>query len=211
MRDELATTTTPNPWDQQPGEPTLWYDRFEMYRFQGTRRTMMGLYNEYRRARGRGPANSPPHAWSRAYQAWRWKDRATAWDLSLIERRKEEFDQERQNNKRLRLDMAEALREKVLESIQKLDPADARWPEVTAAFRAVMEESRKEYNDEPIQRTEQGEPGDFDVLAATLDSKLARLAAEAEKDGVSPESIPERESSSPVPMGFLGAERTATT
>lgn len=167
------------PWEQQDDEPVLWFDRFEQYRLLGPTRTVMAVYNDFRAGRGKGRAKTPPQSWTEATHRWRWKDRARAWDMSLVQRRQEEWEEERSENKRQRLALLGSFRAKMTEAVALLDPTDIRWAEAVAGLKMVLAESRAEYNDEPIQRIETGDPGDFDLLAATLDSKLARLAAEA--------------------------------
>jgi hypothetical protein len=75
-------------WEQQPGEPALWFARFtEFYLSAGPDRSLAAAYRTYRarQAIGTKPARDfsraqPPGEWTRHCTAWRWVERAQAWD-----------------------------------------------------------------------------------------------------------------------------------
>ena len=77
MDDTLAQ---PQPWEQQPGEPNLWYARLERYRLAGPSRSLLGTLNAERQQRGANKGKSVPQAWARNAKRWRWRERAEAWD-----------------------------------------------------------------------------------------------------------------------------------
>ena len=45
-------TAPAEPWEQQPGEPNLWYARFERYRLAGPSRSLLSNLNAERQQRG---------------------------------------------------------------------------------------------------------------------------------------------------------------
>lgn len=77
------------PWDRQPGEPELWYARFEAFRRAGSTRSVLGVYRaELEQSTrsgpgkaGKGPTpNDAPGAWKKNATTWRWRERAEVWD-----------------------------------------------------------------------------------------------------------------------------------
>jgi hypothetical protein len=69
-------------WERQPGEPNRWFARFEAYRLLGPSRSLLGAVNDDRRQRSGARARSVPQAWAKNAKAWRWRERAEAWDDS---------------------------------------------------------------------------------------------------------------------------------
>lgn len=69
-----------NAWDRQPGEPSLWFDRFERYRLMGSGRTMLGCYHQEQDKNGQERTNNIPGSWRTAIETWRWRERVEAWD-----------------------------------------------------------------------------------------------------------------------------------
>ena len=68
-------------WDRWPGEPILWFSRFEAYRSQGPGRAM--LY-AYRLISNRPDARKVPGSWTQNVAKWEWKKRILAWDDAEI-------------------------------------------------------------------------------------------------------------------------------
>jgi hypothetical protein len=82
---------TENPWDRLPGEPSHWYDRFSRYRLAGPSRSLLATYQAEREKARKGAtkkAASVPSSWNRAAAAWRWAERAAAWDAYEAELRR---------------------------------------------------------------------------------------------------------------------------
>lgn len=79
-------TTELNPWDQQPGEDTRWYARFDAYRRLGPARTIRAAYAAECASRGvvRRRSQSVPGSWDAAQARWRWAERAQAWDAAQL-------------------------------------------------------------------------------------------------------------------------------
>jgi hypothetical protein len=81
--------STPQPWDQQPGEPAEAYARFLIYRGLSVGRSMRMAYAAYlatfpnavtRVTNGVKRCRAPGH-WATDSARWRWVDRANAWDV----------------------------------------------------------------------------------------------------------------------------------
>ncbi len=77
-------------WGQLPGEPSLWFGRFEKYRQQGPKRSLYAVYvaepappggARAKRADPK-PLGSIPGAWSLQSKRWNWEARANAYDQS---------------------------------------------------------------------------------------------------------------------------------
>ncbi len=80
MTEESAPTQISNPWDRQPGEPAVWYSRFENYRLLGPERSMLQGYNAWRARKGRTKSARVPGNWDKMASLWYWVKRADAWD-----------------------------------------------------------------------------------------------------------------------------------
>ena len=81
MNDPPTPPESCEPWEQQPGEPNRWYDRFERFRLAGASRSLLGAVNSDRQQNGKRTTRSVPQAWAKAAQQWRWRERAEAWDV----------------------------------------------------------------------------------------------------------------------------------
>jgi hypothetical protein len=80
MNDLPTSPESPEPWEQQPGEPTRWYARFERFRLAGSSRSLLGIVNAERQEKGKRPTRSVSQAWAQAAKHWRWRERADTWD-----------------------------------------------------------------------------------------------------------------------------------
>ncbi len=85
------------PWDKQPGETELWYDRFCLYRDMGVARNFFGGYQLWLKHNGKyteaESVKSTPGAWQRKSKEFAWKDRATSWDQEQRRARQARNDQ----------------------------------------------------------------------------------------------------------------------
>jgi hypothetical protein len=81
MNDPQTPPESSEPWEQQPGEPSRWYARFERFRLAGPSRSLLGAINIERQQNGKRSTRSVPQAWAKAAQQWRWRERADAWDV----------------------------------------------------------------------------------------------------------------------------------
>ena len=87
-----------NPWDQQPDEPIMWYDRFLAYRDMGSARSLFDGYTLWLRQAGKyeqaDTVRCRPGSWAVKSQEFAWIDRAHAWDLN--QRKKRQISREQQ-------------------------------------------------------------------------------------------------------------------
>jgi len=123
-------------WDRQPGEPMLWYNRFEIYRLMGPDRSLLGAYKLYLHEKARKDAKkSPkttPRPWNRNAEAWRWQARAEAWDIEVLRERAEQEEKEREEARRRRIEIARGLQGSGASVIRKglsRDEIEAMAPE----------------------------------------------------------------------------------
>jgi hypothetical protein len=124
--------------------------------------------------------NAPPASWGKIVAAWAWRERAAAWDAYQRQIEDEEFDQERRQDRRNRINTNRALRGWAVSQIPNLpkelcarcghlphDAIECRKDDcrcadylaapadpyaVIAAMKLANQELRKEYGDEPAQR-----------------------------------------------------------
>ena len=79
-----------NAWDREDGEPALWFGRFDkFYRPLGSERSLDAAYRVYLDSskKGQSAAERPPNSWFNNAKAWRWKERAEAWDETIRQER----------------------------------------------------------------------------------------------------------------------------
>ncbi len=138
-------------WDRREGEPARWYARFEAYRLAGPSRSYLATYNAERskRSPGRPQAFRVPSSWRAAAQKWEWQARAEAWDAEAQACARASHEQDREEDHRLRLEILKAFRVKLVQALQKLDPASADWRDVSAGLLMVNREIRLEMGEDP--------------------------------------------------------------
>lgn len=150
------------PWDKLEGESELWYGRFEQYKLLGKKRSVEVVWREeVRKATGSEPeAKSYPGHWRDHQSAFRWVERAEAWDASERQRRAEEHEEQRQQQRDFRRSLLIIAQQKAAEALQRLDPAMLATPEVFKVLKDLASESRAEFDDEPRHRAEVTHRGD---------------------------------------------------
>jgi len=155
-----------NTWDRHPGEPILWYGRFDRYyRPLGTERSLLGAYNVWRKAEtDREPATGTPEWWRKRSDEWHWQERAEAWDAEQRRRRmateQAELDAmyERHARLGLRLQLVGGTRlQQLTDTPEELTPNDARL-----AVKDGID----------IERTAKGLPKEFWQIAGMSDDEL---------------------------------------
>lgn len=176
--------TSTREWDRQPGEPILWYERFEEFRLMGAKRSVFAVYVRYRRLKAGDPKlkvkPTIPGAWTRARREWRWDERAAAWDKLESERRREEAEEERLRHREIRRAMTTNALNKVYAGLDHLKPEDLKWGEFIGALRALLHDLRDEYDDHPANRHQitGGDGKDLKIQVEWVDN--------APKDGAAP-------------------------
>lgn len=99
-------------WEQIEGEPDRWFARFNAYRLLGAGRTLFATYRAERENAGRGVSRNIPSSWTKTAQAWRWRERAAAWDVSEVERRETEMRERQREEIELEVEDARILRDR---------------------------------------------------------------------------------------------------
>jgi hypothetical protein len=80
-------TTGKQPWERMTGETSRWFQRFEAFRLKGVGRSLLGIANEERVAKGQRESHYTPGSWRNAARAWDWQARAEAWDQHLTDQK----------------------------------------------------------------------------------------------------------------------------
>ncbi|HIK39787.1 hypothetical protein [Thermoleptolyngbya sp. M55_K2018_002] len=124
----------PDPWEQQLGEPNLWFDRFHAYLLMGSGRSLLGAYNQEREKARKGATKTIPSAWNDAATRWDWQHRAWAFDRQIRLRdhqrwatRREEFRERQWRLAEKLLERAEEMLERSLSSTDKDGNIIERW------------------------------------------------------------------------------------
>jgi hypothetical protein len=172
-------------WKQLPGEPVLWYTRFNAYRKLGPARSFYKALKKCHADEGKDPARLPEAiqaSWWAKSKTWRWHERAHAWDLHLIEEDLAEEDIARKQARVLRRDMMLTFQEKVHLILLNIDPSvPVPLRDASGAFRTIVEELRAEFGDSKPQRVQVSSPAgealhvQQDVSADAVASVIATL------------------------------------
>lgn len=155
-------------WEQEENEPGLWFERFERYRLLGPRRSLLSVYNTERLAEDEPTAKAIPGAWNEACRLYDWKNRASTWDAYEQQRRREQYDADRQEDHEARVMMLKAMRGKLMQRFQTLEVKEITPELLMRGMQMVARELRAEYDDLPTQRLD---------LEAMTDDELRVIAA----------------------------------
>jgi hypothetical protein len=141
-------TPQSEPWERQPGEPNLWFSRFERFRLTGPSRSLLGTVNAELVQKGRAKQAKVPGAWNKAATQWRWRERAEAWDESERQKAREAHSKEIDEMNRRHIQEAKALQQKAVQRLQSLKPEELSGFEV---LRFLLDAAK-------LERSAQGEP-----------------------------------------------------
>jgi hypothetical protein len=136
------------PWQRQPGEPNLWYTRFEHYRLSGPGRSLLGTVNAERTAQGKAKQIKVPGAWNQACRQWCWRQRSEAWDAQQRHKAWEAQVREVADMNSRHIQEAQALQNKALQRLKALDLNDLS---ATDVLRYFVEATK-------LERTARGQP-----------------------------------------------------
>lgn len=114
------------PWSRQPTEPALWYNRFDVYRLLGPRRSIERAYNVCKDSDSLS-APRPGANWYDQAHRWRWTPRAEAWDEQERERLRDLDSSRREDARNVRIDMINSVLDTVFERLI----TDLRLPDTT--------------------------------------------------------------------------------
>lgn len=147
--DNSAIEPEGDPWDQQPGEPKLWFERFDVFRLLGPNRTVAKAYRKVRyndiHMAGQGQ-KSGSNYWYEVADKWRWEARADAWDKmrreELEDREKAVFEDGLSFSYE-RVDKLKRIAQRLEDFI--LDPQTTRIsPYIIEQYRGVLDDIAKE-------------------------------------------------------------------
>ena len=164
------------PWDMQPDEPNVWYDRFWSYLMLGAARTVEECYRVRCEAGDRVKGDRATGYWYRMAKQYNWDARAAAYDQSrrqdLQAREEERRIQERERRRVMVSDVLEgcyaALKKANLGAMEEPDARRA-----LPTLRALFHDAIQAY------RLEMGEPTSIDQVKE--DSALAITADDLAK------------------------------
>jgi hypothetical protein len=175
-------TQAAKPWDQQPGEPDRWYDRFSRHFLMvGPERSLLNSWirdeGEKAAKDGRVPRRKSglPKHWLNATETWKWRERASAYDAAERERQEERRRAEVDRAYDSMLPAALACYAKLTQRIASLEPADLPPHSVFPQFLAVVKHIQEQLGRHPAQRLEVTGPGggplmiDVDAHRAALE------------------------------------------
>jgi len=143
-------------WEQMEDEPGLWYQRFEVYRAMGIRRSVRGCWDIRRRGDEKDTLNgkAPSANWNQNAIKWQWKQRALEWDRHLAAADHEAEEYERQEARNQRIQSLGDLKSGVLLDLQtagvgEMDEkqAKAQLPQLRMMYFAILQAERLEYGE----------------------------------------------------------------
>jgi hypothetical protein len=142
------------PWDRRDDETSRAYHAFCLYRDMGPQgRSLRAVTEELYGDEGEnmGSVSSHVERWSSRFD---WVARSTAWDDYMAERMREELEQRRIEDKIERIASLDALHEVINDALGDLDASDLSPGMLEKLLKLVVQEKRKEFDDEPTQRVE---------------------------------------------------------
>lgn len=149
------------PWDMQPAEPNVWYDRFWTYLLLGAGRTLEECYRVRGEAGEKLNGERATGYWYRMARQYHWEDRSIAYDKNRREdlqaREEERRIQERERRRSMVSDVLEgcyaALKKANLGAMEESDARRA-LPTLRALFHDAIQ----------AFRLEMGEPTSIDQV-----------------------------------------------
>lgn len=160
-------------WQRLPNEPEIWHQRFSAYlAMPNYERSVLVICNRERHRDLLPPLTASPPEWILISRAWRWKDRADAYDAFESRRKAREEEELKDRIRRKRLSVLASFHDKVDMAINAFNPdEDAfRLSEITGAIGTIGKEYRAEFDSEPTKRSE------------VVVTSIADMLKEAEKE-----------------------------
>jgi len=129
--------TMNQPWDRQNNEPALWYNRFDVFRLLGPRRSIERTYNVCKDSDSL-TAPRPGANWYDVAKRYNWSARAEAWDEQERDRLREIDNHRREDARNQRIDMINVVLDTVFERLI----SDLRLPDNTdiSTFRLIFKD-----------------------------------------------------------------------
>lgn len=140
------------PWNPMPGEPVRWFAVFDHYRLCGPARSLIAAWRSYQVAIG-NPKNPLEILINNRLREmavkWQWAERADAWDLAEMSRKRKEAAEQAEENRERRIVLLKRSLDKLQVALELADPARVKLGEVVNAIRMVVTELRFEYGQQP--------------------------------------------------------------
>lgn len=114
-------------WDIQAGEPPEWFARFTVWLELGPQRTLDEAWRQWVRGTSeakRSGAKRPNSSWYEKSREWRWRERATAYDLDQREKRIRADEEERLEMARRHVRIANSLQSVALEKLRDMQSTE---------------------------------------------------------------------------------------
>ena len=147
--DEMQQGPAPI-WERKPGEPNLWYARFDAFRQLGPGRSVSKAYHRCKQEQGLRSATANS-LWYQTSRDWDWRERAEAWDRAQREKLRVEEEERRVQARQQRADMIDVLLGAVFHAMRRadlecLDSEEARkWlPTLRMMFKDLINAQRVE-------------------------------------------------------------------
>lgn len=131
-----------HPWNKRADETSKAHAAFSAYLDMGPSRSLARLCDVLGKTRG---YQGWLEQWSSSHD---WVSRSEAWDAHVQEREREAIISERVKAKRQRIKAANACLTQGLKALQKLDPDDASWRDVSTMVKMALDALRTEYESE---------------------------------------------------------------
>lgn len=150
-------------WEQWEGETDLWYGRFRRYLMQGRGRSYaQAVVLEWWETHPEGPALNRQQIKHLLIQkgyynhaiAWRWKERALAYDKYQDKLEEQSLHAERMRARDARRTLLSKFNDEVFQAIPELSNARVSWNGIANAIKVLTDSSRTEFDDMPVTRTE---------------------------------------------------------
>jgi len=105
-------------WHRLAGEPNRWYQRFKRFCRLGPGRSVLRVYTTEMAEKSSGKRGKLPGAWNAAVRAWRWYQRAEAFDAYIDQKEDREWERRRQQHRRKEMELSQLLIEKAEQMLQ---------------------------------------------------------------------------------------------
>lgn len=142
-----------NPLDRIPGETKTAYAAFLDYAHMGPKRSIRLLASRYQRVSSES-GQPPPTRRLNTLFTWslknHWADRSKAFDIGQHEKEIADYEEARKEERRLRIQLLRATRSILSERLACIATDDLDWNALLRGIKVVVEELRKEFDDEPM-------------------------------------------------------------
>ncbi|HEV3255418.1 MAG TPA: hypothetical protein VG013_00935 [Gemmataceae bacterium] len=162
----------PAPWERQPGEPDKGYALFSVYRSLGPLRSIVAACKQFYPD---GASSGKVRVAERWSSAWKWPQRATAWDAELDRLAMITQAEERKAMAARHAKQAVSVQEKALADLEAVDPKTLSPADRIKWFTAAVQVERTARG-EPSTITEERHKGEIKVTVEDVVAAEKRVA-----------------------------------